>query len=65
MARSDHEGLSLGYRFGWRLRYALTSVFGPAQLGTMDDPQARLRREREARVAAARAARRQAGTHSG
>ncbi|MGG5260517.1 hypothetical protein [Phycicoccus avicenniae] len=52
MARSD--GLSLGYRIGWRVRYALTSVFGPAQLGTADDPQQKLRCERERRVEQAR-----------
>lgn len=56
MSRADREGLSLGYRIGWRLRYVATSVFGPAQLGT-DDPQAVLRRERDDRVAAARRAR--------
>ena len=65
MAKADHEGLPLGYRFGWRLRYALTSVFGPAQLGTADDPQARLRRERQARVAAAREARERSEAHPG
>lgn len=61
MARPDREVLSLGYRFRWRLRYILLSVFGPAQLGTQEDPQSRLRREREAKVAVARDARRQSG----
>ncbi|MBM6402327.1 hypothetical protein [Phycicoccus sonneratiae] len=56
MARQSSEGLSLLYRLGWRFRYVTTSVFGPAQLGT-DDPQLRLRRERERKVAAARARR--------
>ncbi|WP_286175856.1 hypothetical protein [Arthrobacter sp. NEB 688] len=51
------EGLSLGYRIGWRVRYLLTSVFGPAQLGTEDDPQNRLRRERARRVEEARRSR--------
>ncbi|WP_404352096.1 hypothetical protein LG324_04210 [Phycicoccus jejuensis] len=51
------EGLSWGYRFGWRVRYLLTSVFGPAQLGTEDDPQAKLRRERARRVEKARRSR--------
>ena len=59
MARQSSEGLSVLYRLGWRFRYVTTSVFGPAQLGS-DDPQLRLRRERERRVAAARA-RREAG----
>jgi hypothetical protein len=57
MSRAEVEGLSIGYRIGWRLRYLATSVFGPAQLGTADDPQVRLRRERDRRVAEARAAR--------
>ena len=56
MARQSSEGLSVLYRMGWRFRYVTTSVFGPAQLET-DDPQLRLRRERERRVAAARAGR--------
>ena len=57
MSKGGAEGLSIGYRIGWRLRYLATSVFGPAQLGTADDPQLGLRRERERKVAAARAAR--------
>ena len=57
MARTDREGLSLGYRIGWRFRYAAVSVFGPAQLGTEDDPQMKLRREKQDRVEAARRAR--------
>ncbi|WP_377645137.1 hypothetical protein [Oryzobacter terrae] len=57
MARADRTGLSLGYRIGWRLRYAAMSVFGPAQLGTDDDPQMKLRREKQSKVEAARRAR--------
>ncbi len=58
MARTtDNEGLSLGYRVMWRLRYAAMHVFGPAQLGDDSDPQRRLERERAAKVEAARAAR--------
>lgn len=57
MAHTDDEGLSLWYRFGWRVRYALNGVFGPAQLGTTDDPQSRLRAERAEKVAASRDAR--------
>ena len=55
--KSDNEGLSLGYRFMWRLKYAGMHVFGPAQLGDERDPQRRLERERAAMVVAARAAR--------
>ena len=58
MARTtDNEGLSLGYRVMWRLRYAGMHVFGPAQLGDESDPQRRLERERAAKVEAARAKR--------
>lgn len=53
----DNEGLSLGYRVMWRLRYAGLQVFGPAQLGDDSDPQRRLERERVAKVEAAKAAR--------
>ena len=55
--KSDNEGLSLGYRFMWRLKYAGLHVFGPAQLGDDRDPQRRLERDRAAKVEAARAAR--------
>ena len=55
MPRRPSGRLPLGYRIGWRFRYLTTSVFGPAQLGS-DDPQLRLRQERERRLAAARAA---------
>jgi hypothetical protein len=54
---TENEGLSLGYRFMWRLRYVGMHVFGPAQLGDDSDPQRRLERERAAKVEAARAAR--------
>lgn len=57
MARSEREGLSLGYRLGWRLRYIAMSVFGPAQLGTADDPLMRLQREKREKVESARRAR--------
>jgi hypothetical protein len=55
--RPENEGLTLGYRFMWRLKYAGLHVFGPAQLGDERDPQRRLQRERAAKVEAARAAR--------
>jgi hypothetical protein len=57
MARADSEGLSVGYRILYRIRYIGLHVFGPAQLGDTDDPHARMRRERERKVAAARRAR--------
>jgi hypothetical protein len=53
----NNEGLSLGYRILYRIRYIGLHVFGPAQLGEADDPHAQLRRERAAKVAAAKAAR--------
>jgi hypothetical protein len=52
--REEREGLTLGYRIGYRLRYLALSLFGPAQLGGEADPQRRLRHERAARVEAAR-----------
>jgi hypothetical protein len=55
--RAENEGLSLAYRFGYRVRYTLLHVFGPAQLGGAADPHRRLERERAARVEAARRAR--------
>jgi hypothetical protein len=56
-AKADREGLSLAYRIGWRVRYAGWHVFGPAELVGPSDPHVRLRRERQAKVDAARAAR--------
>lgn len=57
MASSRSKGLSVGYRIGYRLRLIGLTIFGPAELGEGNDPKARLAREREARVARARAAR--------
>jgi len=51
------QGLSVGYRIGYQLRMLGLTIFGPAQLGEGNDPKVRLAREREARVAAAKAAR--------
>lgn len=48
-----HEGLSLGYRIGYRIRHMMLTIFGPAQLGE-DDPRTRLEHERDERVAEAR-----------
>jgi hypothetical protein len=55
-ATSQNEGLSLWYRFGWRVRYILVNIFGPAQLAD-HDPSAELRRERQAKVEQARRSR--------
>ena len=57
VARAESEGLSLGYRIFYRIRYLGLHLFGPAQLGDAEDPHARLRRERERKVAEARRAR--------
>lgn len=52
-----NEGLSLWYRFLWQVKYQGYHVYGPAQLSGQKDPQFRLREQRAAKVAAARAAR--------
>lgn len=55
--KTDREGLSLGYRIMYRIKYLGWHLYGPAQLGEDDDPHRRLERQRAAKVAAARAAR--------
>ena len=57
MVRAESEGLSLAYRIWYRIRYIGLHLYGPAQLGDAEDPHARLKRERERRVADARRAR--------
>ncbi|QGN59029.1 hypothetical protein [Nostocoides sp. HKS02] len=57
VGKADREGLSLGYRLMYRLKRMIMQMYGPAQLGEGDDPLARLQRERDAKVAAARAER--------
>ena len=57
MARGESEGLSLTYRILYRIRYLGLHLYGPAQLGDAEDPHARLKRERERKVAEARRAR--------
>ena len=56
---SKNEGLSVGYRIGYRLRHMALAVFGPAQLGESNDPTARLEAERAKRVERARREREQ------
>lgn len=55
MSRSSdhHEGLPLGYRIVYRVKSVGLNIFGPATLGEDDDPRARLRHERAAKIAAA------------
>lgn len=55
--KAEREGLSLWYRFTWRMQYLLLTVYGPARLDGPRDPLTRLERQRAAKVAAARAAR--------
>ncbi|WP_112245947.1 hypothetical protein [Kribbella monticola] len=50
-----NAGLSLAYRFRWRLTWLLLHVAGPATLPDHLDPRRRMERERAARVARARA----------
>ena len=57
MAKGSNEGLSLGYRVMYGIRYFGWHLFGPAQLTTEDDPLMKMNRERAAKVEAARAAR--------
>jgi hypothetical protein len=57
VARAESEGLSLAYRILYRIRYIGLHLYGPAQLGDAEDPHARLKRERERKVADARRAR--------
>lgn len=58
MARKGrNEGLSVGYRIGYGVKYVGWHLFGPAQLTEADDPHMRLKRQRAAKVEAARAAR--------
>jgi hypothetical protein len=56
--KADREGLSLGYRVLYGIKYLGYHLFGPAELGPLDDPHVRLKRERAAKVAEARERRR-------
>lgn len=57
MSKADREGLTLGYRIRYRVRWLLYTFYGPPRLDARQDPLTKLRKEREAKVAAARAAR--------
>jgi hypothetical protein len=50
---TGHEGLSLGYRIGYRIRHMMLTIFGPAQLGE-EDPRTQLEHERDEKVAEAK-----------
>lgn len=52
----DRAGLSVGYRFRWRVMDHLLAWGGPPHRALDADPRELLRRERAARVAAAHTA---------
>lgn len=54
---ADKDGLSLGYKIGYNIRRVLFSIFGPAQQSGNNDPLYRLHRERERKIAEAKAKR--------
>jgi hypothetical protein len=51
----NRDGLTLGYRFKWRLNWLLLHVAGPAEQSDDMDPRRRMERERAERVARYRA----------
>ncbi|MFI6425618.1 hypothetical protein [Promicromonospora sp. NPDC050880] len=53
----NSDGLTLGYRFKWRLNWLLLHVAGPAEQADDTDPRRRMERERAALVARNRAER--------
>lgn len=53
----NRDGLTLGYRFKWRLNWLLLHVAGPAEQADDTDPRRRMERERAALVARNRAQR--------
>jgi hypothetical protein len=53
----NRDGLTLGYRFKWRLNWLLLTVAGPAQQADDTDPRRRMERERAALVERLRAER--------
>ena len=46
----DRTGLSLGYRFFWRLKYLGLSIFGPAERNVQSSPRERTKWERAMKV---------------
>lgn len=60
--KSEREGLSLWYRFTWRVKYTLLTFYGPPRLDARQDPLTRMEVQRAAKVAEARAARRSEGS---
>lgn len=63
--KADREGLSWGYRFLYRVKYIGLWVYGPPQLSGNADPHVRMKRQRDAKVAAARSARLQRESTTG
>lgn len=54
--KPERDGLSLWYRFTWRVKYTVLTVYGPPRLHGRLDPLTRLELDRAAKVAEARAA---------
>lgn len=50
----SRDGLSLRYRLWWNIRRTVLTFFGPAQLGSSNDPIQRLERERAQKIEEAR-----------
>jgi len=46
----DITGLSRGYRFLWRLKYAALTIFGPAERSVHSSPRERIKWERAVKV---------------
>jgi len=44
---SPDQRESLRYRISWRLSFALLQIYGPAQLGSGNDPREQMLRDRE------------------
>jgi len=54
--KARRDGLSLWYRFTWRVKYTVLTFYGPPRLAGRQDPLTRLEQDRAAKVAEARAA---------
>lgn len=57
ISNDSAPGVGLWYRLCWRVSYTALSLYGPAELGSGQDPRRAMRREREARMAMARRSR--------